>query len=241
MKVSKKKMPPKILIVDDEPDIIEFIKYLLDREDYQVETASNGNEAIQKTKNFKPELILMDVMMPHMDGIEACRQIKLLPESKNTFVVFLTARSEEYSEIAGFEAGADDYINKPVKPRVLLSRIKAILKRGKNPDYEQTLLTIGDLVIDRSSYSVTVKNNKLVLPKKEFDLLFLLATKPGKVFTREKILSEVWGDDVFVVDRTIDVHIRKIREKIGEKLISTIKGVGSVSYTHLTLPTNREV
>jgi len=226
MKVSKKKMPPKILIVDDEPDIIEFIKYLLDREDYQVETASNGNEAIQKTKNFKPELILMDVMMPHMDGIEACRQIKLLPESKNTFVVFLTARSEEYSEIAGFEAGADDYINKPVKPRVLLSRIKAILKRGKNPDYEQTLLTIGDLVIDRSSYSVTVKNNKLVLPKKEFDLLFLLATKPGKVFTREKILSEVWGDDVFVVDRTIDVHIRKIREKIGEKLISTIKGVG---------------
>jgi len=161
-----------------------------------------------------------------MDGIEACRQIKLLPESKNTFVVFLTARSEEYSEIAGFEAGADDYINKPVKPRVLLSRIKAILKRGKNPDYEQTLLTIGDLVIDRSSYSVTVKNNKLVLPKKEFDLLFLLATKPGKVFTREKILSEVWGDDVFVVDRTIDVHIRKIREKIGEKLISTIKGVG---------------
>jgi two-component system alkaline phosphatase synthesis response regulator PhoP len=226
MKGLNKNMPPKILIVDDEPDILEFIKYLLEREDYQVETASNGTEAIQKSKSFKPELILMDVMMPVMDGIEACRQIKLHSESKNTFIMFLTARSEEYSEIAGFEAGADDYINKPVKPRVLLSRIKAILKRGKNPDYEQVTLTIGDLIIDRTSYSVSVEGKKMVLPKKEFDLLFLLATKPGKVFTREKILSEVWGDDVYVVDRTIDVHIRKIREKIGEKLISTIKGVG---------------
>lgn len=226
LKGSNKIMPPKILIVDDEPDIIEFIKYLLEREEYLVDTASNGTEAILKSRNFKPDLILMDVMMPIMDGIEACRQIKAHPESKNVFVIFLTARSEEYSEIAGFEAGADDYINKPVKPRVLLSRIRAILKRGKNPDYEQTVLTIGDLIIDRTSYSVSINNNKLVLPKKEFDLLFLLATKPGKVFTREKILSEVWGDDVFVVDRTIDVHIRKIREKIGEKLISTIKGVG---------------
>lgn len=219
-------MPPKILIVDDEPDILEFIKYLLQREDYQVETAANGIEAIQKSKTFKPDLILMDVMMPIMDGIEACRQIKLQPDTKNIFIIFLTARSEEYSEIAGFEAGADDYINKPVKPRVLLSRIKAILKRGKNPDYEQITLTVGDLIIDRSSYSISVEGKKMVLPKKEFDLLFLLATKPGKVFTREKILSEVWGDDVYVVDRTIDVHIRKIREKIGEKLISTIKGVG---------------
>lgn len=219
-------MPPKILIVDDEPDILEFIKYLLEREDYQVETAANGIEAIKKSKTFKPDLILMDVMMPIMDGIEACRQIKLQPDTKNIFIIFLTARSEEYSEIAGFEAGADDYINKPVKPRVLLSRIKAILKRGKNPDYEQITLTVGDLIIDRSSYSISVEGKKMVLPKKEFDLLFLLATKPGKVFTREKILSEVWGDDVYVVDRTIDVHIRKIREKIGEKLISTIKGVG---------------
>jgi two-component system alkaline phosphatase synthesis response regulator PhoP len=226
MKGSNKNMPPKILIVDDEPDIIEFIKYLLDREDYLVETATNGSEAILKAKSFKPDLILMDVMMPIMDGIEACRQIKLAPETKGVFIVFLTARSEEYSEIAGFEAGADDYINKPVKPRVLLSRIKAILKRGKNPDYEQTVLKIGDLIVDRTSYSVSVDGKKLVLPKKEFDLLFLLATKPGKVFTREKILSEVWGDDVYVVDRTIDVHIRKIREKIGENLISTIKGVG---------------
>ncbi len=226
MKGLKNNMPPKILIVDDEPDILEFIKYLLDREDYQVETAANGIEAIQKAKSFKPELILMDVMMPVMDGIEACRQIKLQPDTKNIFIIFLTARSEEYSEIAGFEAGADDYINKPIKPRVLLSRIKAMLKRGKNPDYEQTILTVGDLIIDRSSYSISIGEKKLILPKKEFDLLFLLATKPGKVFTREKILSEVWGDDVYVVDRTIDVHIRKIREKIGEKLISTIKGVG---------------
>jgi two-component system alkaline phosphatase synthesis response regulator PhoP len=219
-------MPPKILIVDDEPDILEFIKYLLEREDFLVDVAGNGSEAIQKTKSFKPDLILMDVMMPVMDGIEACRQIKLLPESKKVFVVFLTARNEEYSEIAGFEAGADDYINKPVKPRVLLSRIKAILKRGKNPDFDQALLKVGNLTIDRSSYAVMFDDQKLVLPKKEFDLLFLLATKPGKIFTREKILSEVWGDDVYVVDRTIDVHIRKIREKIGEKLISTIKGVG---------------
>ncbi len=219
-------MPPKILIVDDEPDILEFIKYLLEREEYQVETATNGTEAIQKSKTFKPELILMDVMMPVMDGVEACRQIKLKPETKNIFIIFLTARSEEYSEIAGFEAGADDYICKPVKPRVLLSRIKAILKRGKNPDYEQMSLTVGELIIDRSAYSISVSGKKMVLPKKEFDLLFLLATKPGKVFTRERILSEVWGDDVFVVDRTIDVHIRKIREKIGEKLISTVKGVG---------------
>lgn len=226
MKGLNRNMPPKILIVDDEPDILEFIKYLLDREDYLVDTATNGSEAIQKSKIFKPELILMDVMMPVMDGIEACRQIKMQPDTKNVFVIFLTARSEEYSEIAGFEAGADDYINKPVKPRVLLSRIKAILKRGKNPEYEQTILTVGELIIDRSSYSISLDGKKMVLPKKEFDLLFLLATKPGKVFTREKILSEVWGDDVYVVDRTIDVHIRKIREKIGDKLISTVKGVG---------------
>ena len=219
-------MPPKILIVDDEADIIEFIKYLLEREAYLVDSACNGSEALLKSKTFKPDLILMDVMMPVMDGIEACRQIKSHPETKNVFIIFLTARSEEYSEIAGFEAGADDYINKPVKPRVLLSRIKAILKRGKNADYEQTILTVNDLIIDRSSYTVSVNGRKMVLPKKEYDLLFLSATTPGKVFLREKILSEVWGDDVFVVDRTIDVHIRKIREKIGEKLITTVKGVG---------------
>lgn len=165
-------MPPKILIVDDEPDILEFIKYLLEREDYKVETAANGIEAIQKSKTFKPDLILMDVMMPIMDGIEACRQIKLQPDTKNIFIIFLTARSEEYSEIAGFEAGADDYINKPVKPRVLLSRIKAILKRGKNPDYEQLTLKVGDLIIDRSSYSISVEGKKMVLPKKNLTFYF---------------------------------------------------------------------
>ncbi len=226
MKDLNRHMPPKILIVDDEQDIIEFIKYLLERADYIVDSACNGNEALLKSKTFKPDLILMDVMMPVMDGIEACRQIKLSPDSKNIFIIFLTARVEEYSEIAGFEAGADDYINKPVKPEILLNRIKAILKRGKNPDYEQTILTVNKLVIDRSSYSISVEGIKKDLPKKEFNLLFLLATKPGKVFTREKIFSDVWGDDAFVGDRTIDVHIRKIREKIGVKLISTIKGVG---------------
>ena len=219
-------MSLKILIVDDEPDIIEFIKYLLEQEDYLVESALNGSEALLKSKTFKPDLILMDVMMPVMDGIEACRQIKSSPETKNVFIIFLTARSEEYSEIAGFEAGADDYINKPIKPRVLLNRLRAILKRGKNLEAEQGVLTVNELIIDRSSYSASVEGKKMVLPKKEFDLLYLLATKPGKIFTREKILSELWGEDVIVVDRTIDVHIRKIREKIGEKLISTIKGVG---------------
>ncbi|MFM9944645.1 MAG: response regulator transcription factor [Bacteroidia bacterium] len=219
-------MRPKILIVDDEPDILEFVKYLLEKEDYIVEIASDGIEAIQKSKIFKPELILMDVMMPKMDGIEACRQIKSQSETKDIFIMFLTARIEEYSELAGFKAGADDYINKPVKPNILLSRIGAILKRGKNLDYKQTLITVNNLIIDRSAYSIYIDGKKLALPKKEFDLLSLLATKPGKVFTREKILSEVWGADTHGVDRTIDVHIRKLREKIGEKLIYTIKGVG---------------
>ena len=226
MKSNTPKMPSKILIVDDEPDILEFVKYLLERESYKIETAENGVEAIRKAKSFEPELILMDVMMPVMDGIEACRQIKSQHDTKNVFIMFLTARAEEYSEIAGFEAGADDYINKPIKPRVLVSRIQAILKRGKPSDIEHAVITIGDLAIDKSSFSIMVSDKKMTMPKKEFDLLFLLASKPGKVFTREKILSEVWGNDVFVVDRTIDVHIRKIREKIGEKLISTIKGVG---------------
>lgn len=219
-------MSPKILVVDDERDILEFIKYLLEKEEYLVATASDGQEALKKSKEFKPDIILMDVMMPKMDGIEACRQIRLNSESKNIFILFLTARAEEYSEIAGFEAGADDYIHKPVKPRILLSRIKAILKRGANPDYDASKITVGELTIDRSSYSIANGKENKSLPKKEFDLLFLLASKPGKIFTRERILSEVWGDEVFVVERTIDVHIRKIREKIGEKFITTIKGVG---------------
>lgn len=219
-------MTPKILIVDDEPDIVELIGYLLEQEDYVVDTATNGIEAIEKSKKFKPNLILMDVMMPLMDGIEACRQIKTHPETKAICIVFITARTEEYSEIAGFNAGADDYINKPIKPKVLLSRIKAILKRGDNPDYDQRILTVNNLIIDRTAYSISLDGKKMGLPKKEFDLLALLASKPGKVFTREKILAEVWGMTVFLDHRTVDVHIRKIREKIGEKLIYTIKGVG---------------
>jgi two-component system alkaline phosphatase synthesis response regulator PhoP len=219
-------MNEKILIVDDDPDIIGFIRYNLEKEGYVTEFAQNGEEAIVKAGDFKPDLILMDVMMPKMDGIEACLRIKEKKSMRNVFVIFLTARSEEYSELAGFDAGADDYITKPIKPRVLLSRIRAILKRGNSDENENMTIEVGDLRIDRITFTVKMGDKELVLPKKEFDLLFLLASKPGHVFTREKILSEVWGDDVLVVDRTIDVHIRKIREKIGEQKIITIKGVG---------------
>lgn len=219
-------MNEKILIVDDDPDIIGFIRYNLEKEGYITDFAQNGEAAIQKAGTFKPDLILMDVMMPKMDGIEACLRIREKKGLKDVFIIFLTARSEEYSELAGFDAGADDYITKPVKPRVLLSRIKAILKRGSNDEQVGTSIEAGDMVIDRGTFTVKTADAELVLPKKEFDLLFLLASKPGHVFTRDKILSEVWGDDVLVVDRTIDVHIRKIREKIGEHRITTIKGVG---------------
>lgn len=219
-------MNEKILIVDDDPDIIGFIRYNLEKEGYITDFAQNGEVAIQKASTFKPDLILMDVMMPKMDGIEACLRIREKKGMKDIFIIFLTARSEEYSELAGFDAGADDYITKPIKPRVLLSRIKAILKRGSNEDGASTIIEVGDMVIDRGTFTVKTADAELILPKKEFDLLFLLASKPGHVFTRDKILSEVWGDDVLVVDRTIDVHIRKIREKIGEQRITTIKGVG---------------
>lgn len=215
----------KILIVDDEPDILEFITYNLERENYQVVTASNGKEAIQMVKDELPDLILMDVMMPVMDGIEACKQIRTFPEFKDIFIIFLTARSEEYSELSGFNAGADDYIAKPIKPRVLLSRIKAIMRR-RISNVPETRFEVGNFVIDRDAFMVYKSDEKIQLAKKEFELLFLLASKPGKVFTRETILEKVWGDDVLVIDRTIDVHIRKIREKIGESTITTIKGVG---------------
>lgn len=216
----------KILVVDDEPDILEFIEYNLKREGYQVFLGSNGQEAIEKAKQVKPDLILLDVMMPVVDGIEACKSLRELPEFKTTFIVFLTARSEEYSEIAGFNAGADDYIAKPIKPRVLLSRINAILRRKDKDKKEELKLVVGDLVIDRESFMVYRGETKIQLAKKEFELLFLLATKPGKVFTRENILEKIWGDDVLVIDRTIDVHIRKVREKLGDQYISTVKGVG---------------
>lgn len=221
-------MSSKVLVVDDEVDIVEFICYNIEKEGYTVQAAHNGVEAVEKANSFKPDLIIMDVMMPQMDGIEACRKIRENPELANTFIMFLTARSEEYSEIAGFDAGGDDYVFKPIKPRALLSRVHAIMKR-QNAQPESDLaevLTHGELEINPNEYVVRKGEEKLTLPRKEFDLLYLLASRPGKVFTREKILRKVWGTDVYVVDRTIDVHIRKIREKIGDKKIDTVKGVG---------------
>lgn len=215
----------KILVVDDENDILEFIQYNLKKEGYDVYLAHNGQEAIDFGRKIKPDLILLDVMMPVMDGIEACKQMKADPDFANTFIVFLTARSEEYSEIAGFQAGADDYIAKPIKPRVLVTRLSAILRR-KEKVQPDTKLSIGDIVIDRETFLVFRKGEKIQLARKEFELLFLLASKPGKVFTRDYILEKVWGDEVLVVDRTIDVHIRKIREKLGDEHIGTVKGVG---------------
>lgn len=217
----------KILVVDDEPDIVELIAYNLKREGYQVHTASNGQEAVTTAKKVMPDLIILDVMMPKMDGIEACRIMRAMPEFKSTFMVFLTARSEEYSEIAGFNVGADDYIAKPIKPRALLSRINAILRRNApTDDLPHEKLEISDLVIDREAFLVFKNGEKIVLAKKEFELLYLLASKPGKVYTREVILKNIWEDSVVVTNRTIDVHIRKLREKIGENYVSTVKGVG---------------
>jgi two-component system, OmpR family, alkaline phosphatase synthesis response regulator PhoP len=215
----------KILVVDDENDILEFIQYNLKKEGYDVHLAHNGQEAIDIGKKIKPDLILLDVMMPVMDGIEACKIMKSDSSFDKTFIVFLTARAEEYSEIAGFNAGADDYIAKPIKPRVLISRISAILRR-KNKDVVEAKLTVGDIIIDRETFLVYRGEQKIQLARKEFELLFLLAGKPGKVFTREFILEKVWGDEVLVVDRTIDVHIRKLREKLGDAYIGTVKGVG---------------
>jgi two-component system alkaline phosphatase synthesis response regulator PhoP len=217
----------KILIVDDEPDILELIEYNLKKESYQVFTANNGQEAITEAKKVLPDLIVMDIMMPKMDGIEACRVLRSMPEFKSTFLVFLTARSEEYSEIAGFNVGADDYIAKPIKPRALVSRINAILRR--TPQSEEVIenkVEISDLVIDRESYLVFKGGQKVVLAKKEFELLYLLASKPGKVYTRDVILKNIWEESVVVTNRTIDVHIRKLREKLGDNYVSTVKGVG---------------
>jgi two-component system alkaline phosphatase synthesis response regulator PhoP len=215
-------------VVDDEQDILELISYNLSREGYQVYTASNGKQAISKAKEVNPDLIILDVMMPVMDGIEACRVMRAMPEFKQTFIVFLTARSEEYSEIAGFHVGADDYIAKPIKPRALMSRINAILRRNAVETVEETVdkLEVADLVIDRDSFLVYRGDEKIVLAKKEFELFYLLASKPNKVFTRDQILKAIWEDSVVVTNRTIDVHIRKLREKIGDNYVSTVKGVG---------------
>lgn len=216
----------KILLVDDEPDILEIVGYNLSNEGYQVVTAKNGIEGVQKAKKEKPHLIILDVMMPEMDGIEACEQIRNIPELNNTVITFLTARGEDYSQLAGFDAGADDYITKPIKPKILVSKIKALLRRYKEVELNTNVLHIGDLTIDRDEYKILLKNKEIVLPRKEFELLSLLTSKPGKVFKREEILDKVWGNEVVVGGRTIDVHIRKLREKIGDETFKTVKGVG---------------
>lgn len=215
-----------LLLVDDEPDILEFVSYNLKKEGYKVVTASNGEDGIAKAKKHKPQLILLDVMMPGMDGIETCDKLRSLPETENTLIAFLTARGEDYSQVAGFDAGADDYITKPIKPKVLMSRIKALLRRYGHAEKEDSLQSFGDLKIDLDKYQVHHEGKKLDLPRKEFELLGLLTSRPGKVFHRDEILDKIWGNEVVVGGRTIDVHIRKLREKIGGKYIRTVKGVG---------------
>jgi two-component system alkaline phosphatase synthesis response regulator PhoP len=215
----------KILLVDDEPDILEFMDYNLKKEGYKTLLAKNGQEAVEIALREKPHLIILDIMMPVMDGIEACRQLRSNPDFNNTVIAFLTARNEDYSQIAGFDVGADDYISKPIKPRVLTSRIKALLRRFSAAQGSD-VVRIGTLEIDRERYSVAKDGVELMFPRKEFELLSLLISKPGKVFTRDEIMTRVWGDDIIVGDRTIDVHIRKLREKLGDETIKTIKGVG---------------
>ncbi|WP_378186324.1 response regulator transcription factor [Aquimarina sp. W85] len=215
-----------ILLVDDEPDILEIVSYNLSAEGFTVVTADNGVKAIKIAKKRKPQLIILDVMMPEMDGIEACEQIRKIPELQNTIITFLTARSEDYSQLAGFDAGADDYITKPIRPKVLVSKVNALLRRFKGEDLSDNVVKIGNLVINRDEYKIVKDKKEIVLPRKEFELLSLLASKPGKVFKREDILDKVWGNEVIVGGRTIDVHIRKLREKIGDESFKTIKGVG---------------
>ena len=221
-------MAQRILLVDDEQDLIDLLKYNLEKEGFEIYSALNGREAVAKAKEIVPALILMDVMMPEMDGMEACREIREIPECANTIIAFLTARNEDYSQLAGFDSGGDDYIPKPIKPRILISKVKAWLKRteiaGVMPSSE--VLSNGGIVIDKDKYLVTKGTEVFQLPKKEFELLALLVSAPGRVFTRDYILNYVWGNDVIVGDRTIDIHIRKLREKLGDELFKTIKGVG---------------
>ncbi|WMW77746.1 response regulator transcription factor [Flavobacterium sp. 20NA77.7] len=223
-----KKKDIKILLVDDEPDILEIVGYNLSQAGYQIATATNGKEAIKQAKKIIPHLIIMDVMMPEMDGMEACEHIREIPELKDVIITFLTARSEDYSQVAGFEVGADDYIAKPIKPKLLISKVKGLLRRLKEdePLEPSSSINIGDLIINREEYKIVYSGKTIILPRKEFELLYLLASKPGKVFTRTEILDKVWGNEVIVGGRTIDVHIRKLREKIDDELFKTIKGVG---------------
>ena len=221
-----KKKDTRILLVDDEPDILEIIGYNLSAEGYQIFSAENGIKAISKAKKHLPHLIILDVMMPEMDGIEACEKLRTIPELSETIITFLTARGEDYSQVAGFEAGADDYITKPIKPKVLVSKVKALLRRFKEEDSSDSNINVGDLIINREEYKIVQGKEELILPRKEFELLALLASKPGKVFKRDEILDRVWGNEVVVGGRTIDVHIRKLREKIGDEKFKTVKGVG---------------
>lgn len=216
----------KVLVVDDEEPILELLKYNLEKQGYDVRTAADGYQAVEQAKKFHPDLVLLDIMMPKMDGVEACRQIRAMPEMVNTFIVFLTARAEEYSEVAAFDVGADDYILKPIKPRALMSRISALFRRDSKKKNTSSQIKIGDLVIDRTSYTIQIKGKEVSLPKKEFELLFFLAQNPNKVFSRDDLLQNIWGSDVYVLARTVDVHIRKVREKIGDDYITTVKGVG---------------
>ena len=227
-----KKSDIKILLVDDEPDIIEILRYNLSQEGYQVFSAKDGKSAIKKAEKEIPNLIIMDIMMPYMDGIEACGIIRKNPLFNDTIIMFLTARGEDYSHVAAYDAGADDYITKPVKPKVFLSKVKGLLRRLKKDSVIESVLEVGDLTIDRDEYKVKVSGESLLLPRKEFELLYLLASKPEKVFKREKIMQTIWGEDVVVGDRTIDVHMRKLREKIGDGYFKTVKGVGYKFVSH---------
>lgn len=216
----------KVLVVDDEESIVELLKYNLEKSGYEVRTALDGTKAVEIAKKFLPDLVLLDIMMPKMDGVETCRLLRDIPELQKTFVIFLTARSEEYSEVAAFDVGADDYITKPIKPRALMSRINALFRRDTKKTTPANLISIRDLTIDRTSYTIKLDEREINLPKKEFELLYFLALNPNKVFSREDLLQNIWGTDVYVLARTVDVHIRKVREKIGEDYITTVKGVG---------------
>ena len=217
---------PKILVVDDDPDIVEILRYNLSLAGYEVKSASNGKECLKKAKLFIPELILLDVMMPEMDGIEACSLLKEIPSLINTRIIFLSARNEDYTQLSAFDAGADDYISKPVKPKILLKKITSIIKRIYSNSKVEHIIKLNEITIDRNKFVIIKENIEINLPKKEFELFFLLASKPGNVFTRDQIMIKVWGSEVIVGDRTIDVHIRKLREKIGDLYFKTVKGVG---------------
>jgi len=221
-----KKSDIKILLVDDEPDIREIIGYNLSNEGYQVYEASDGEKAVKKAEEIIPHLIIMDIMMPNLDGISACELLRGNPKLQATVVMFLTARGEDFSYVAAFDAGADDYVTKPIKPKVLLSKVKGLLRRFKNADATPAVLNLGNITIDREEYKVSQGDLSYTLPRKEFELLYLLASRPGKVHKREKIMEKIWGSDVVVGDRTIDVHIRKLREKVGDHYFKTVKGVG---------------